>query len=114
MPYVDGFVAPVPTARKTEYFDFARRWMPWFREMGAIEQVECWGDEVPEGKHTDFRRAVDLQEGETVAFAWIVWPDKQTRDAAYAKLRDEKPETDIPFDGKRMLFAGFTPELMEK
>jgi uncharacterized protein YbaA (DUF1428 family) len=79
--------------------------------------IECWGDDVPDGKLTDFRRAVQAKEDETVVFAWIEWPDKATRDAAMGRM-DELMRTDdrfnpgknpMPFDGKRMIFGGFVP-----
>lgn len=108
MPYVDGFVLPVPSDRKAEYLEFSAFWAPKFRDWGALAQYECWGDDVPEGQVTDFRRAVDLQLGETVVFAWNIWPDKDTRDAAWARMREE-PDVAIPFDGKRMIMGGFDP-----
>src|SRR3546814_4785013 len=88
-----------------------------FMEMGAVRILECWGDDVPDGKQTDFRRAVQAKEDETVVFSWIEWPDKATRDAAMAQM-GERMKTDdrfnpeknpMPFDGMRMIFGGFTP-----
>ena len=86
-------------------------------EMGALRVVECWGDDVPEGKVTDFRRAVDATASESIVFSWIEWPDKATRNAAFAKMMSEDfsdPRVDqaknpMPFDGKRMIFGGFVP-----
>ena len=81
-----------------------------FAEYGATRLVECWGDDVPNGKVTDFRRAVQAQAGETVVFSWIVWPSKAVRDAATPKLMKDprmQPGPDMPFDGKRMIFGGF-------
>ncbi len=109
MAYVDGFVIPVPDANKDAYRAFSDKWGPWMKELGALSVWECWGDEVPEGEVTDLRRAVDLQPGETVVFAWNVWPDKETRDAAWQKMREIEPEDEMPFDGKRMIFGGFKP-----
>ena len=102
-----------------EYRAHEEKWWPWLRDKGATGLVVCWGDDVPEGKQTDFRRAVDLQPDETVVFAWMTWPDKATRDAAYKKMM-EQSETDpdmapeaMPFDGKRMVYGGFTPIVTE-
>ena len=83
--------------------------MPLFREYGALSVTECWGEDVPDGKLTDFKRAVALQDGESVAVGWITWPDKATRDAGWEKMmQDERMMTDEPpFDGKRMIYAGF-------
>ena len=113
MPYVDGFLIPVPNARKEEYRAHEAKWWPWFRDKGATGLVVCWGDEVPEGTQTDFRRAVDLQPDETVVFAWMTWPDKATRDKSFAAMMgDSSMEmAEMPFDAKRMVYGGFAPIL---
>ncbi|MEQ1542917.1 MAG: DUF1428 domain-containing protein [Novosphingobium sp.] len=117
MPYIDGFVIAVPADKKQAFIDHARMADSMFIEHGAIRVVECWGDDVPEGKLTDFRMAVKAEADETVAFSWIEWPDKSTRDACFAKMMDPAntdPRIDMatntpPFDGKRMIFGGFVP-----
>lgn len=112
MGYVDGFLIPVSNARKDEYRAHEEKWWPWFRDKGAVGLVITWGDDVPEGKQTDFRRAVALAADETVVFAWMTWPDKATRDQAYAgMMADDMDMGDMPFDGKRMVYGGFTPIL---
>ena len=113
MSYVDGFVVPVPTGNKDAYLKMATLGATVFREYGATQVVECWGDDVPDGKVTDFRRAVAAEPGETVVFSWIVWPTKAARDAGMQKaMSDPRFEgTDMPFDGKRMIFGGFAPLL---
>lgn len=115
--YIDGFVIPVPTENRHAFIDHAATADAMFIEMGALRVVECWGDDVPDGKQTDFRRAVEAQSEETVIFSWVEWPDKATRDAAFAKMMSEDfndPRMDqtrnpMPFDGKRMIFGGFVP-----
>lgn len=120
MSYIDGFVIAVPNDDKQRFIDHANAIDVMFLELGATRVIECWGDDVPDGKITDFRRAVKAEDGENVAFSWIEWPDKQTRDAALAKMAkmmegpDRDPRMDpeknpMPFDGKRMIFGGFTP-----
>ncbi len=113
MAYVDGFLIPVPDARKEEYRAHEEKWWPYFKDKGATSLVVCWGDEVPDGKVTDFRRAVDLQAGETVVFAWMTWPDKATRDTAFAAMMGDTDMTavEMPFDGKRLVNGGFMPIL---
>jgi uncharacterized protein YbaA (DUF1428 family) len=79
-------------------------------DAAPVAQPECWGDDVPDGKLTDFKRSVALQDGETVAVGWITWPDKAVRDAGWeALMQDERMMGGAPppFDGKRMIFAGF-------
>ena len=73
--------------------------------------IECWGDDVPEGKVTDFRRAVQATAGESVVFSWIEWPDKSTRDTAMKAMESNEAMMNepMPFDGKRMIFGGFEP-----
>lgn len=111
MPYIDGFVIPVPTDKKQDFIDHATLMDAVFLELGALRIVEGWGDDVPAGKVTDFAGAVAATSEETVAFSWIEWPDKATRDVAFEKLRDDPRmmATPVPFDGKRMIFGGFEP-----
>lgn len=110
--YFDGFLIPVRDADKAAYRAHEAKWWPTFRDLGARSLVVGWGDEVPQGKQTDFRRAVDLQEGETVVLCWMIWPDKATRDAAHAKLKEDMPQDiEMPFDGKRLVYGGFAPIL---
>ena len=117
MTYIDGFVIACPEDSRQAFIDHAHKADQVFLELGAIRILECWGDDVPDGKTTDFRRAVQAQEGEAVIFSWIEWPDKATRDAAMKRF-DELMKTDprmtpetnpMPFDGKRMIYGGFTP-----
>ena len=109
MTYVSGFVTPVKIADKEAYLACARAAAPIFKEFGALSVVENWGDNLPEGKVTDFRRAVNAEPGETVVFSWIVWPDQATSDAAEKKMMEDPrfQAMEMPFDGKRMIIGGF-------
>jgi len=113
LSYVDGFIMAVPTANKARFIEHAKLGDAVFREHGATRVLECWGDEVPEGKVTDFRRAVNASDDETVVFSWIEWPDKPTRDAAMEKIMSDPrmtPEANpMPFDGQRLIYGGFDP-----
>ena len=118
MAYMDGFVIAVPKANREKFIAHAALADPVFMELGATRILECWEDEVPDGKQTDFRRAVQATEDEAVVFSWIEWPDKATRDAAMAKMmggelssdpRMDQTKNPMPFDGKRMIFGGFVP-----
>lgn len=82
MKYFQGFVIPVVTANKPAYLDMAKKAAPIFAEYGAVRSVECWGDDVMDGKITDLKKAVRANNDETVVFSWIWWPDKATCDAA--------------------------------
>jgi uncharacterized protein YbaA (DUF1428 family) len=108
--YVDGFVVPVPEANRDAYRALASKMAKVFRQHGAARVVEATGDDVQRGKVTDFYRAVNAEDGETVVFSFIEWPDKATRDDAWQKIMaDEslKPQGDMPFDGQRMFWGGF-------
>ena len=112
MSYIQGFLIPVPEAKKQAYLDLATSTADMFREFGAERIVETWGVDVPEGKTTDFLKAVKAEPGEAVVFSWIVWPDKATCDAAAKRMEtDERmqPGPDMPFDGRRMIYGGFEP-----
>ena len=112
--YIDGFLVPVPKGNKDAYRAMAEKHWPMFKEFGATRMVECWGDDVPKGKLTDFYGAVKAEDGEVVVFSWIAWPDKATRDAGMKKVMEDermKNMKDMPFDGKRMIFGGFAPIL---
>jgi uncharacterized protein YbaA (DUF1428 family) len=113
MGYADGFVVPVPEGKKDAYRAMAAKAAPIFMEFGATRVVEAWGDDVPDGKVTDFRRAVKAETGENVVYSFVEWPSKAARDEGWAKvMADErmKPDHDnTPFDGKRMFWGGFAP-----
>ena len=113
--YVDGFVLAVPAANKEAYLQHAAEAAPIFKEFGVSRMIECWGDEVPEGKLTDFRRAVQAREDEVVVFSWFEYPSREVRDSANQKMmadpRMKGMMEQMPFDGKRMIFGGFVPIL---
>jgi uncharacterized protein YbaA (DUF1428 family) len=121
MSYIDGFVIACPKANKEKFIAHAKLGDSVFMDLGALRIVECWGDDVPEGKTTDFRMAVKAEEDEAVLFSWIEWPDKATRDAAMATMtewmndpskadpRMDPEKNPMPFDGTRMIFGGFMP-----
>ena len=113
MAYVEGFVTPVPTAKKKAYAEHAAEAAPLFKEFGATRVVEAWGDDVPDGEVTDFKRAVKAKDDETVAFGWLEFPSREARDAFTEKMesdaRMKEMGESMPFDGQRMIFGGFAP-----
>jgi uncharacterized protein YbaA (DUF1428 family) len=111
MTYLDGFVIAVPDANRQAFIDHASSLDPIFVGLGATRVVEAWEDDVPDGKRTDFRRAVAGEPGERVVFSWIEWPDKAARDAGWARMMAENLMGDepMPFDGARIVYGGFTP-----
>ncbi|SEN61447.1 DUF1428 domain-containing protein [Palleronia pelagia] len=108
MPYFDLFVAAVPSADKQAYTEFCTKSHAYFLSIGATGAVDCWGDDVPGGELTSLPMAVKCGPDETVAAGWIVWPDKATRDAGWKQMMENDPEMQMPFDGKRMIFGGFS------
>ncbi|MGE7955357.1 DUF1428 domain-containing protein [Pseudomonas sp. NPDC089530] len=111
MSYVDGCVMAVPTANQEAFKRHAEIAAVVFRHYGALSVVDCWGDDVPEGKLTSFPMAVKLEPGETVVFCWIIWPSREIRDVGMQKAMEDprfKPEVNpMPFDGRRMIYGGF-------
>ncbi|TWC34567.1 uncharacterized protein YbaA (DUF1428 family) [Pseudomonas sp. SJZ079] len=111
MTYVDGFVVAVPTANRELYLRHAQAAAAVFKEYGALSVVECWGDDVPEGKLTSFPMAVKRKDDETVVFSWVTWPSRQTRDVGMQKvMADPRLQPDrnpMPFDGQRLIYGGF-------
>ena len=111
MDYVDGFVVAVPTANKETYRKHAETAAQVFKDFGALKVIECWGDDVPNGKLTSFPMAVQRKADETVVFSWITWPSRQVRDEGMKKvMADPRLQPDnnpMPFDGKRMIYGGF-------
>ena len=119
MTFVDGFVFAVPTANKEQFLEHARAFDEVLMRHGALRVVECWGSDVKHGKQTDFFRAVEARDDETVCFSWIEWPARATRDAAYGQVEAAIASGELagdhaqmPFDGARMVFGGFEPVLV--
>ena len=109
MTYIDAWAAAVADDNRQNFTDHSRAMAKIIRECGALDSVDCWGDDVPDGKQTSFRKAVQCGEGETVVFGWIVWPSKTARDKGMKEMRRRFGEltTPMPFDGKRLIFGGF-------
>ena len=111
MTYFEGFIVPVPEANKAAYEKHATQFAPLVQRVGVQRMVESWDSDVPEGKVTDFRKAVDAKPDERVVFSWFEYPDRQARDAANEKFMSdpqmEEMGKDMPFDGKRMIMGGF-------
>ncbi|MGQ0584903.1 MAG: DUF1428 domain-containing protein [Reyranella sp.] len=118
MTYVQGFVVAVPAAKKEAYAKFAADFAPVFKEFGATRQVEAWGDDVPDGKLTDFKGAVKAKPDEIVVFSWHEYASKEAATAAYGKMmtdpRMKEMGSSMPFDGKRMIYGGFSPMIDER
>lgn len=111
MTYFEGFIVPVPADKKAEYEKHASRFAPMVREFGVRRMVENWDSDIPEGKVTDFRKAVDARPDEKIVFSWFEYPSRAERDAANAKMMSDprmaEMGKDMPFDGKRMIMGGF-------
>ena len=121
--YVQGFVIPVPESNQDAYRKVAETFWPIARDYGALSQIECWEADVKDGATTDFRQAVKAEDGERIVFAWMTWPDRATAEAAHEKMMADPrmaeqfgaPDgSDMPFDGRRMIFGGFAPLFEER
>jgi uncharacterized protein YbaA (DUF1428 family) len=113
MSYVDFFCLPLPKGKEAEYKKAAETFASVMKEQGLLSYVEAVADDVPHGKVTDFYRAVDAQDSETVVASYCTWPDKSTRDKAWeVAMKDprlEEQSKNMVFDGKRMFWGGFKP-----
>ena len=111
--YVQGFAIAVPEKNKAAYVKLAgEAWNDAFKPHGCLGIVEAWGVDVPHGKQTDFYRAARAEDGEVPVFSWTSWPDKATCDAAARAMEADmegKEFPTMPFDGKRMMWGGFSP-----
>ncbi len=111
MAYIQGFVVAVPASNKEAYRKHAADAVSLFKEFGVTRMVEAWGDDVPAGQVTDFKGAVKAKPDEVIVFSWLEFPSKEVRDAANAKMmsdpRMQAMGAGMPFDGQRMIYAGF-------
>ena len=110
--YVAGLVIPVPADKVDAYREWAKNGARVFKEYGCLEIVESWEDFVPDGKQTDFRKAVAAKEGEKIVFSWQVWPDKKSFYAAEAKMHEDnrlEASSEPPFDARRLILGCFQP-----
>ena len=111
MTYFEGFIAPVPEANKDAYRTHATNFASLSPEFGIGRHVEAWDNDVPEGKLTDYRKAVDAKPDEKIVLAFFEYPNRQARDAANEKFMSDPRMADMgkdmPFDGKRMIMGGF-------
>jgi len=113
MPYVDGFVVPVPKKKLQAYRRMSQKTGKVWRDHGALEFRECEADDVKPGKRTSFPQSVKLKRGETVFFSYIVFKSRADRDRVNAKVMKDPRISgmgdikDMPFDAKRMIYGGF-------
>lgn len=112
MSYIQGVLMAVPNDKRAAFVAHAKGAWDIFKDYGALSVRECWGDDVPDGQTTSFPMAVKMQPGESVVFSWVEWPDKETYQAAGAAMETDPRFAELgelPFDGMRMMWGGFTP-----
>jgi len=112
--YVNTYVLSVPEERKDEYVRIAFVVAEIYKEFGALEIFENWECEIPDGEHTDYRKAVKAKPGEKIVLSWIIWPDRGTADKAHKGVFADPRMAALgamPFDGRRMILGGFEPLL---
>jgi len=111
--YVDGFVIPVPKRNLRAYRRVAKAAGKIWMEYGALEYLECTGDDLKAMGVASFPRAARAKKGETVLFSWIVYKSKTQRNRVNAKIMKDQRiismmnSTGMPFDAKRMVYGGF-------
>jgi uncharacterized protein YbaA (DUF1428 family) len=115
--YVDGFVVPVPKSKIGEYKEFSTKASKMWKDRGALQYIECVGDDVKPGKETSFPQSVKLKDDEVVVFSWITYKSREDRDRINKEIMDDpemkKMGEHMPFDGKRMFMGGFKPIVEE-
>lgn len=112
--YVTTYVLSVPEEKKEDYIRVASVFVDVSKDFGALEVFENWELEVPDGEHTDYRKAVKAKAGEKIVVAWTVWPDRETSDIAHKAMFEDPRMTavgEMPFDGRHMILGGFEPIL---
>lgn len=115
--YVNTYILGVPEDKKREYIRIATVFAEVAQDFGALEVVENWELEVPDGEHTDYRRAIRAEPGEKIVVSWAIWPDRQTAAKAHKGMFEDPRMAELgemPFDGKRMIMGGFEPIVMER
>ena len=113
--YINTYVLGVPEHKKSQYVAIAHKYAEVAKDFGALEIVENWECDVPDGEQTDYRKAIKAQPGERVVMSWVIWPDRETADKAHKGMFNDPRMTEIgeiPFDGKRMILGGFEPILL--
>ena len=110
--YVNAYVIAVPEQHKDEYIEKAMRFAEIAKDYGALEVVENWEQEVPDGVQTDYRKAVMAKSDEKIVVAWTIWPDRETGAQAHKGMFEDPRMQDIgefPNDASRMILGGFEP-----
>lgn len=114
MRYVDGYLIPVPKKNLKAYFKMAAMAATVWRDHGALQYVECAGEDLMLKWGVPFPKQMGLKRGETVVFAFIVYKSKKDRDRVNAAVMKDKrlqacmdPKKKMPFDMTRMCVGGF-------
>ena len=83
-------------------------------DHGALEVMELWEANVPDGKVTDLRKAVNAPEGEKSVAGWVIWPDKETLTKAQEAMgKGEGFEEQFPLIHAVGRAAAIPPRLIE-
>lgn len=112
--YINTYILSVPEEKKADYIRIANCFVEVAKDFGALEISENWEVDVPNGEHTDYRKAVKAEPGEKIVMSWITWPDRETAEKAHRDMFSDPRLADMgemPFDGKRMILGGFEPIL---
>lgn len=112
--YVNTYILSVPEQKKSDYLHLAETFAEVAKDFGVLEIFENWELDIPDGEHTDYRKAVKAQPGEKIVLSIVVWPDRKTAALAHKGIFADQRMIDIkelPFDGKRMILGGFAPLL---
>lgn len=111
MAYVDGFLLPLSQDKVEAYRKHAESAGKIWMEHGALAFKECIGDDLASEELVQFPQVIDTKDNETVIFSYIVFKDREHRDAVNAKVMADSRLKDFScediFDFKRMAYGGF-------
>lgn len=117
LPYVDGFVLPVPKSNLDAYKKMAAAAAVVWKEHGALDYKECVLEDARVEGMVSFPDLAGAKEDETVIFTYIVYPSREARDEVNARVMadpriqafcpERNPDVVMPFDCSRMAYGGF-------
>ena len=111
--YVDGFVVPIPRKHLAKYRKVAGLACKVWLEHGALDYVECVGEDLANQWGRSFPQIAKAKTTDTVVFSWIVYKSKAHRNAVNKKVMTDPRMAGMMdasksiFNSKLMAYGGF-------